>query len=280
MRTSYGTGDTEDNVSSSPVYPGLRPRNSALLLFYAAVALGIVGLATTAAVLGGNKQLGSVLTLAMVNADGDGISAYNALNPKGVLHCNTVGSHFLDYLPRFDAKFMGKDKFHNACYYAYRCCTTTSHSEACLLSDNFGPSCRGCMARYVPRRVRKECKDYLALPPAEQDDPQSWNLKDLLADKGLPDTEHPELKLAFTHFERKSCWVQPTQGSQYTDKWSQHCFKVISWCNQVCPRDASKTVKHTMCKHCEMYGFETTPIHGYFDLPGFHKSLKEMSSAE
>lgn len=272
----YGTGssgDAEQIVSSSPVYPGLRSRTSAhVLLFYAALALGIVGLATTAAVLGGNKYLGSAIEMAVVNNVELSATEFDATDPLQTLHCDQMEDNYDDYLPKYDKKYSTSEDFHNACYYAFRCCTTTSNGDGCYVSENYGNACRSCLTRYVPKVVRSPCTEFLEQRTID-DDP-TWTQESLMKDDGVPTTEIESLSLTFDAWPVKSCWKQPGNQDSTSIHFSSMCFEVISWCNELCPRDEDKSLQHMSCKHCTMYGFRSERD-GYPDLEGFDAQRTE-----
>merc|ERR1712098_450192 len=154
---------------------------------------------------------------------------------------------------------MGDDSdFYNACYYSYRCCSTTSNGDGCYVSDNFGDKCRGCLKENGPRMTRGLCTDWLFYygpGAAEQESGLEWSTQDMLDDNGFPDTAVPDYFLKFQLAQQKTCWVQAGAEDLRMKDYAEKCFEVVSWCNLLCPRATGKTTDHKMCKQCTLFGF-------------------------
>lgn len=87
----------------------------------------------------------------------------------------------------WDPGYSTQEDFYNACYYSFRCCTTTGNGNGCYVSDNFGAMCRSCIKANSPRFVKKDCLDWLADDSGV--DTSSWTLTDLMEDNGVPITQ-------------------------------------------------------------------------------------------
>lgn len=185
-------------------------------------------------------------------------AAYLAEN-SDVPTCKSDTEGFLDKLPKYDPGYSSSDmEFYNACYYSFRCCSTTSNSDGCYVSDSFGEKCRGCIAQNGPRMTRGKCTDWLYYygpGAATSESGVEWSEADMLNDNGFPDTKVPDFYIAFLNMPVKSCWVQAGPEDARMSEYSNKCFEVISWCNLLCPRDTPKSTDHKMCKQCTLFGF-------------------------
>merc|ERR1711865_453977 len=128
----------------------------------------------------------------------------------------------------------GRSSFYNACYYAFRCCTTKSTS--CMRSQHIDEACESCLKNNAPRMVQPWCYDY-----ASKTDKNSDNY-----DEAFADTEKAE----------GTCWPQPGFENDRVIAFAKECFDVISWCNLLCPRDGGNSNQHAMCKHCVIMDFQ------------------------
>ena len=183
----------------------------------------------------------------------------------------------VDQVPRWDPKYSPEHSFYNACYYSFRCCTTTGNGNGCYVSDNFGAMCRSCIKKNGPRFVKKACVDWTQ---DEAMDQSKWGIKDLMADNGVPPTDNPAYAVMFKNYpggpteedpvDRRSCWQPRGSADKQVIDFAEKCFEVLSWCNLLCPRDTPQTTDHVMCKHCTLFGFEA----GYWDIDNFKAGLK------
>jgi hypothetical protein len=201
-----------------------------------------------------------------------------------------------DDIPRWDPDFMeepgwdtegtgASGSFYNACYRAFRCCSSSSSS--CNLSDNFGAKCRDCIAQNGPRIVKAPCERWLdECVTGENEDystnPQClatggsgeaikgdlWDKEDLMDDNGVPSSSVPAWHVQWVHMldgakEIGTCWKQKTDRAPATNPdvqaFAHKCWEVLSYCHQetkVCPRDESKTKGHEYCKNCMLVGYD------------------------
>merc|ERR1712072_616792 len=88
-------------------------------------------------------------------------SEYKALDAVPV-NCDSGTMDYNSDLPRWDPEYSEEEDFYNACYYSFRCCTTTGNGNGCYVSDNFGAMCRSCIKDDGPRFVKKACVDFLS----------------------------------------------------------------------------------------------------------------------
>lgn len=239
MRTDYSTltlGEVEERKSRSPAV-------------YVIVALGLVAVAGAAAFVTAG-HVNSVTNAAYVAEQGD------------VVNCDKTAPGFLAQLPKYDPDYAsGSTEFYNACYYSFRCCTTTGNSGSCYVSENFGDKCLQCLKNNAPRMTRKICSSYHLQQDA---DGNEWSLdtkaaesafsKADLVDDVVPKPTTPELKVLFTG--KDTCWPQGGSLDGRTDAYARKCWEVLSWCNLLCPRDAANSNLHAMCKHCTLFEFK------------------------
>jgi len=205
--------------------------------------------------------------------------------------CDKTADGFIEALPKFDAAYSKNvEDFYNACYYSYRCCTSTY--SGCYVSENFGDLCRDCLEHNAPRMVRGICESYMnkidvygepwtAQMEETEDDVPIFEERDILEDTGFPETNLPQFKLKFCEYsivrgevdakcsgggypdkvtdkeDLKTCWAEPGAQDKRTLAYVDKCFEVISWCNLLCPRDEANTKEHAMCKHCTLFGFQS-----------------------
>jgi len=193
-------------------------------------------------------------------------AAYQALDATPV-NCRKETSGYADDLPKWDPNFSDQEGFYNACYYSFRCCTTTGNGDGCYVSDNFGASCRTCLKSHGPKMVKGKCAKWVDLPKDERD--IDWGVKDLVNDKPPPKTSKPLFAVEFNNYKRPTCWQQRGDTDKMVVAYADKCFEVLSWCNLLCPRDTPQTVDHVMCKHCTLFGFQD----GYWDADNFDKAV-------
>merc|ERR1719272_2618448 len=201
---------------------------------------------------------------------------YNALDAAPV-NCDAGSEDYGSELPRWDPGYSTQEDFYNACYYSFRCCTTTGNGNGCYVSDNFGAMCRSCIKANGPRFVKKDCLDWLA--DDESIDTSTWKMDDLMNDNGVPITQNVGYAVMFNNYpgapteanprDRRSCWQGRGSADKNVIDYAEKCFEVLSWCNLLCPRDTPQTVDHVMCKHCTLFGFEA----GYWDIDNFKKAV-------
>lgn len=257
--TSYNTltlGEEEPRKARSPAV-------------YVALGLAVVAMAGVAAVLAS----GATHTQMTVNAE------FSAAQGSEV-NCDENSAGFLESLPKYDPE-VSKDPeaFYNACYYSFRCCTTTGNNGECYVSENFGNSCRQCLKENAPRMTRQVCTDYAKgifddnfVRDAEATAP-AFTMADIEATtyspqgeflkEAIPQPNSKELILQISQMPLyqtsigpvKTCWPQGGAKDLRVKAYSDKCFEVLSWCNLLCPRDAANSVEHKMCKHCTLMGF-------------------------
>merc|ERR1719272_881424 len=195
---------------------------------------------------------------------------YNALDAAPV-NCDKGSDGYNGDLPRWDPEYSTQEDFYNACYYSFRCCTTTGNGNGCYVSDNFGNMCRSCLKSNGPKFVKGDCVNWLT---DEDNDVSSWTVDDLMADNGIPSTNIPSYAVLFENFANPSCWQNRGAGDKMVMDYADKCFEVLSWCNLLCPRDTPQTVDHVMCKHCTLFGFEQ----GYWDKENFDQELTAIGN--
>jgi len=210
-------------------------------------------------------------------------SEYKALDAVPV-NCDKGSTHYYSDLPRWDPEYSQEEDFYNACYYSFRCCTTTGNGNGCYVSDNFGAMCRSCIKDNGPRFVKKACVDWLMDDALTADQKKLWTMDDLLNDNGVPATGVPEYAVEFENYpgkateenpvDTRSCWQPRGAADKQVIDYAEKCFEVLSWCNLLCPRDTPQTVDHVMCKHCTLFGFQA----GYWDIERFDGALGEVAA--
>lgn len=241
-------------------------------------AVALVAFAAVAAVAA--TSTGSAKVATVTNSE------YLALDALPVNCDSSTDDYALD-LPRWDPAYSDEQDFYNACYYSFRCCTTTGNGNGCYVSDNFGAMCRSCLKSNGPRFVKDKCADWLNDDtPYEGAGTSVWTIDDLEEDNGVPtcgDTpcaaDAEEYAVAFENYpggvtddnpiDTRSCWQQRGSGDAQVVDYAEKCFEVLSWCNLLCPRDTPQTVDHVMCKHCTLFGFEA----GFWDIDNFKAGL-------
>ena len=247
------------------------PRKARSSAVYVVLGLAVVAMAGAAAVF----ATGAAHTQTAVNAE------YSAKSGS-MASCDSHAEDFLVSLPKYDPdlnkKDAGRSSFYNACYYSFRCCTTSTAS--CMQSNNLKASCLECLKGNAPRMVRPWCLDYAL----ETDD----MLKDPLynavfaqkeKDNGAPQFTIDSLKTSTfdssgspvkepmpkpfdetTKYKAAqadgTCWPQPGAEDLRAQTFAEQCFEVISWCNLLCPRDGQNSNQHAMCKHCVIMDFQ------------------------
>lgn len=221
-------------------------------LAYLAVALSLVGLAATAAVVG-STQVNSAIFAEPYDAKAGDIE-----------YCDKNQPGYLERVPKFDDGLSPPADFYNACYHGFRCCTTTGNGNGCYVSDNFGDKCRGCLMSHPPKVLRDKCKQYVAdYKKGKMMKDEAFSQEDMMAGK-LPPFKKRKAKMSRTYAEKYavtlkegfSCWVIPGNKDLRKSKFGDNCFEVLSWCNLLCPRDAANSIGHVMCKHCALLGFQ------------------------
>jgi len=262
VKTTYGTLPLPSNGTA------VRERPSRAKLFVA--TLFLVGVAAMAAVAG-HTTASSVASVIDMKTE------YNALEAVPV-NCDKTTHDYLADLPRWDPEFSTEDDFFNACYYSFRCCTTTGNGDGCYVSDQFGAMCRSCIKANSPRFVKKDCVDWLNDDTGV--DTSGWTMDDLMNDAGVPKTQNMLYAVMFKNYpggpteengevDTRSCWQPRGSGDKQVIDFAEKCFEVLSWCNLLCPRDTPQTVDHVMCKHCTLFGFQD----GYWDHDNWEKTL-------
>jgi hypothetical protein len=201
---------------------------------------------------------------------------YKALDAVPV-NCDKGSPEYMLDLPRWDPEFSQEEDFYNACYYSFRCCTTTGNGNGCYVSDQFGAMCRSCLKDNSPRFVKKDCVDWLNDDTGV--DTSGWVMDDLMNDNGVPQTDNEGYAVMFKNYpggvtedhpvDTRSCWQPRGAGDKQVVDYAEKCFEVLSWCNLLCPRDTPQTVDHVMCKHCTLFGFEA----GFWDIDNFKAGL-------
>merc|ERR1719224_107137 len=114
-------------------------------------------------------------------------SEYKALDAAPV-NCDAGTASYYSDLPRWDPEYSNEEDFYNACYYSFRCCTTTGNGNGCYVSDQFGAMCRSCLKDNSPRFVKKDCVDWLNDDSGV--DTSGWVMDDLMNDNGVPQTDN------------------------------------------------------------------------------------------
>jgi len=261
MNTQYNTltlaSQRTENVE--------QPNKRAKVVVAAAFLMAIAGFVAFAATTSSQK----------VNASMD--SEYQALEAAPV-NCDSSSHDYNEDLPRWDPAYSDQEAFYNACYYSFRCCTTTGNGNGCYVSDNFGDMCKSCIKANGPRFVKSDCLKYVKEFPEDK-----WKMADLLNDNGVPFTKKPDYAVNFNNWpgapteehpvDTRSCWQQRGSEDKQVIAFSSKCFEVLSWCNLLCPRDTPQTVDHVMCKHCTLFGFED----GYWNIGEFKKEVKDIA---
>jgi len=223
---------------------------------YAILGLVAVAMVAAAGVLATSIAHQSTAVDVMTVAFPDAFAATAGDVPS----CDRSSEDYLEKLPKYDAEHSTDTaEFYNACYFSYRCCSTTGNSDGCYVSDNFGPKCRGCLAENGPRMIRKTCMDWLYYygPGAGEEEPGiEWTENDMINDNGFPSTLVPDFHLKFQTYKDKTCWVQAGSADRRMEPFVDKCFEVISWCNLLCPRATPKTSDHKMCKQCTLFGYD------------------------
>jgi hypothetical protein len=210
-------------------------------------------------------------------------SEYKALDAVPV-NCDAGTASYYSDLPRWDPEYSQEEDFYNACYYSFRCCTTTGNGNGCYVSDNFGAMCRSCIKDNGPRFVKKACVDFLSDDTLTPDQKKLWTMDDLIGDNGVPPTGIPLYAVEFKNYpgapseengnvDTRSCWQPRGAADKQVIDYAEKCFEVLSWCNLLCPRDTPQTVDHVMCKHCTLFGFQA----GYWDIENFAGKLGEVA---
>lgn len=187
--------------------------------------------------------------------------------------CHKDRAGFLPQLPWYQPGMDSEDAFYNACYYSYRCCSTTNDSEMCYVSEHLGIKCYSCLLINGPRMASPACLDYMnhvdengdpwdATTEQLESNAPEYDLKSLREDK-IPQPETPDLILKFKN--KETCWPQAGPKDRRMKEYETDCFRVLSWCNQLCPRNRENTAyrvlhpndeRHILCKHCTLFGYD------------------------
>jgi hypothetical protein len=175
------------------------------------------------------------------------------------LTCDKAHGGYVQALPRFDPEWDTEQHFYNACYFSYRCCTSTQN-HFCFGGANAHPGCASCVENHAPKMVRPKCSEWLEKCCTEGGnydkesdcggDDQAWGRSNLLSDDGVPQSPVPEWSLAFSTMT--SCWGQVGGDDKRTREYSAKCRRVIEHCeskHKVCPR-APQTLGHDLCRAC------------------------------
>merc|ERR1711924_428653 len=185
-----------------------------------------------------------------------------------VVYCDAGTPGYMARLPSYDPEYSPPEKFYNACYFGFRCCTTTGNGKGCYTTDSYGSKCRSCLQSHPPRVIRKLCKDYVrdfANAKKTGMTPDEAFTKEQLKAGGNPPIKPSGSKMSKHYAQTYAvkflkpgfrCWVQPGDDDVRRSKFGEKCFEVLSWCNLLCPRDTANSVGHVMCKHCALFGFE------------------------
>merc|ERR1711865_925988 len=183
------------------------------------------------------------------------------------VNCDKGTNDYDSDLPRWDPAYSSQKDFYNACYYSFRCCSTTGNGNGCYVSEDYGTKCRSCLSRHPPKIVKPVCTKYMN--DAELDEEEVFTARDILADEGVPTpTSEYGTENYYMLASLDSCWVRPGTEDNLVTAFTDKCFEVLSWCNLLCPRDTPQTVDHVMCKHCTLFGFDAA----YWDIDTFDKS--------
>jgi len=218
------------------------PSSKSRKVLYVAASFVLVGLAATAAVVG-STQVPSIANIDPYNADDSDVAS-----------CDVDSEFFDAKLPKWDPSYTEESAFYNACYYSFRCCTTTSNGDGCYVSDEYGDKCRSCLSRHPPKVVKPICNEYVNDPALDPE--EIFGPEDILTDDGVPT---PTSAYGSEHYymlaDLDSCWVRPGTDDILVSAFTDKCFEVLSWCNLLCPRDTANSVEHVMCKHCTLFGY-------------------------
>jgi len=249
------------------------PRKARSSAIYVVLGLAVVAMAGAAAVFVSSAAHAQ----SVVNAEFSAAAG-------SVTNCDPESNGYLQALPKYDPTLSNnRDDFYNACYYAFRCCTTKTKN--CAVSENFGQSCQACLGSRAPRMVKPWCMDYmnkdfgtdadaLAIAKTETDTAATYDLTNLEAStfttdgalrvEVLPAPKTESLILALSLFPEykdangdlyKTCWPQAGPNDGRVATFVSECFDVISWCNLLCPRDQGNSNGHAMCKQCMVTDF-------------------------
>ena len=227
------------------------PSKSRKALLYAFAALLLVGLAATAAVVGSNQVASSAnLVEPYLASRGD------------VTNCDYTAPDFEASLPKWDPEYTKEAAFYNACYYSFRCCTTTGNGNGCYVSEEYGDRCRSCLGRHPPKVVKPICTKYMNDDQLAEE--EVFTTPDLLKDESVPTpTSEYGTEQYYMMTTLDSCWVKPGTEDVLVTAYTDKCFEVLSWCNLLCPRDDVNTVEHVLCKHCTLFGYNAGASDAY-----------------
>jgi len=247
------------------------PRKARSSAVYVILGLAVVAMAGAAAVF----ATGAVHAQTAVNAE------FSA-KAGSMATCDKNAADFLVSLPKYDpilnADDAGRSTFYNACYYAFRCCTTSSTS--CMRSEHINEPCQTCLKENAPRMVQPWCYNYASKTTdgnpnydkafAEQEaaaKAPTFNVDSLKTatfdangdaiEEPMPVPSEEDATDAYKAAKSEgTCWPQPGMEREEVVTFAKECFDVISWCNLLCPRDGGNSNQHAMCKHCVIMDFQ------------------------
>lgn len=267
MATKYSTLSLDEEL----------PREKSRKGFYVLVGFAVVALA-------------GVATLT-VTGHGKMDTAVDASGPfdmtlGSVENCDRGSdpAKFMAQLPRYDPRFTELKKrdaaFANACYYAFRCCTTGDGSCGQGSDLDLGGDCGTCLKQHPPRKVARECELYFdkkistgkggsiacadkfgrLTPASVKKDPRCkrfqsqppYTVADLRAGrkpKFNPAKDNTMLEGIFNKLD--NCMPEGGgKGNGFINRFTKQCFQLFSWCDQMCPRDGDNSIEHKYCKNC------------------------------
>jgi len=249
------------------------PRKARSSAVYVILGLAVVAMAGAAAVF----ATGAVHAQTAVNAE------FSA-KAGSMATCDKNAADFLVSLPKYDpilnADDAGRSTFYNACYYAFRCCTTSSTS--CMRSEHINEPCQTCLKENAPRMVQPWCYTYasktdksvgnlnfdsaFAAQEAHAKAPTfdlgslkqaTFNANGDVMKEPMPVPSPEDPTDAYKAAKAQgTCWPQPGMDREEVVTFAKECFDVISWCNLLCPRDGGNSNQHAMCKHCVIMDFQ------------------------
>lgn len=268
MATKYSTLSLDEEL----------PRERSRKGFYVLVGLAVVALAgvATLTATGHGKMEMSV----------DSSSEFNYA-AGSVPRCNvgTDERSYLAELPKYDPEFTPKhlkdNGFVNACYYAFRCCTTGSGACGAGSDQDFGGDCQTCLKTHTPRKVHPVCKLYFekkvkkaggggVVECADKNgiltaatlkrDPRCkrfvgqppFTLAMLRAGQKPKFNKNNKLSAALEaeFVNLKTCMPQGGDNDGFKNSFTKQCFEMVSWCDLTCPRDGDNSIQHAYCKNC------------------------------
>lgn len=265
MATKYSTLSLDEEL----------PREKSRKGFYVLVGFAVVALAGVATfTVTGHGKMESAVDAQFNMGLGSVEICQAGTDPKG----------FLAQLPRYDPVITpaaGRDAaFTNACYYAFRCCSTSQGACGAGSDQDFGGDCTTCLGQHTPRKAARQCVLYFQkkvekaggggvvecankqgdmTPDTLKRDPRcqrfvgqpAYTIDNLRA--GLKPTFNPTKDNAALEAEFakiKDCMPQGGDSAGFKNKFAKKCFEMVSWCDLTCPRDADNSIQHKYCKNC------------------------------